>query len=239
MPKKRPSVPAPRTSAWFFLMLVCITLLTVRTRVAWRRALGRRRPSHACDLRSLHGLARIWTEIGATQQYYPLVHSLFWLMFQLWGAQTLGYHLVNILLHATSAFLIARLLRRLDIPGAIPAADRLRVHPVQVESVAWMTELKNTLSGVLAIAALLTYVRYDATRARRHMCFRCCCLRWPCWPRAWSRPCRRHRHHSLVGNAAASTPAVICARSRRSSRWCRRRHDDRLVRARRDRRAGC
>jgi len=148
-------------------MLVCITLLTYAP--AWHGGALWDDDGHLTrvDLRSLHGLARIWTEIGATQQYYPLVHSLFWLMFQLWGVQTLGYHLVNILLHATSAFLIARLLRRLDIPGAIPAAIVFAVHPVHVESVAWMTELKNTLSGVLALAALLTYVRYDATRVRR------------------------------------------------------------------------
>ena len=167
MPKKRPSVPAPRTSAWIFLILVCITLLTYAP--AWHGGVLWDDDGHLTrvDLRSLHGLARIWTEIGATQQYYPLVHSLFWVMFQLWGMQTLGYHLVNILLHATSAFLIARLLRRLDIPGAIPAAIVFAVHPVHVESVAWMTELKNTLSGVLALASLLTYLRFDAARARR------------------------------------------------------------------------
>ena len=51
-------------------------------------------------LQSRDGLWRIWFDVGATQQYYPVVHSAFWLMHRLWGDATLGYHLVNILLHA-------------------------------------------------------------------------------------------------------------------------------------------
>ena len=91
---------------------------------------------------------RIWTEPGATQQYYPLAFSAFWLQHRLWGDSTLGYHLVNILLHAFSALLFLRILRRLALPGALLAAAIFALHPVHVESVAWMTELKNTLSGV-------------------------------------------------------------------------------------------
>ena len=100
------------------------------------------------DLRSLGGLWRIWFDVGATQQYYPAAHSAFWVFHQLWGDDTLGYHLVNIVLHASSAFLVAVILRRLAIPGAVLAALIFAVHPVNVESVAWITELKNTLSGV-------------------------------------------------------------------------------------------
>src|ERR1041384_3083131 len=68
------------------------------------------------DLRSIAGLGRIWFEIGATQQYYPLLHSAFWLEHQLWGDSPVGYHVVNILLHATAAALLALLLRRLAVP---------------------------------------------------------------------------------------------------------------------------
>src|SRR5438105_1955106 len=57
----------------------------------------------APELRSIHGLARIWTEPGATRQYYPLVHSVFWFEHQLWADSILPYHLVNILLHGISA----------------------------------------------------------------------------------------------------------------------------------------
>ena len=115
-------------------------------------------------LRSLHGLYRIWFDLGATQQYYPLLHSAFWLEHKLWGDATLGYHLVNILLHATAALMVALLLRRLAIPGAYLAAAIFALHPIQVESVAWITELKNTLSAVFYLGTALVYLHFDQTR---------------------------------------------------------------------------
>jgi protein O-mannosyl-transferase len=118
-------------------------------------------------LRSLSGLWQIWFDVGATQQYYPVTHSAFWVMQRLWGSDTLGYHLVNILLHATSAYLLSRLLLRLEVPGARLGAVVFALHPVQVESVAWMTELKNTLSGALCLGAALVYLQYDRRRDRR------------------------------------------------------------------------
>ena len=118
------------------------------------------------ELVSADGLHRIWFEIGATQQYYPVVHSTFWLFHQLWGRDTLGYHLVNIGLHALSGFLLTLLLRRLAVPGAVLAGILFALHPVHVESVAWITELKNTLSGVLYLAAALAYLRFDSSRRR-------------------------------------------------------------------------
>jgi len=119
------------------------------------------------SLRSLGGLWRIWFDLGATQQYYPVAHSAFWVMHRLWGDATLGYHLVNIVLHACSAWLVFLILRRLEIPGALLAAAIFAVHPVEVESVAWMTELKNTLSGACYLGAALAYLHFDASRARR------------------------------------------------------------------------
>ncbi len=116
------------------------------------------------DLQSTAGLWRIWFDIGATQQYYPVTHSAFWFMHRLWGDATLGYHLVNIALHASSACLVAVILRRLAIPGALLAAVLFALHPVQVESVAWMTELKNTLSGVCYLGAAYSYLRFDERR---------------------------------------------------------------------------
>src|SRR5712692_6066460 len=62
-------------------------------------------------LTSLHGLLRIWTEPGATQQYYPLAHTVFWVEHMLWGDAVLPYHLVNILLHGLSAFILYRIFR--------------------------------------------------------------------------------------------------------------------------------
>ena len=117
-------------------------------------------------LASTSGLWRIWFDVGATQQYYPVAHSAFWLMNRIWGGATIGYHLVNIALHATSALLVWLILRRLRIPGAVLAAVIFALHPVHVESVAWMTELKNTLSGVCCLAAALAYLHYADTRRR-------------------------------------------------------------------------
>src|SRR5262245_25518964 len=98
------------------------------------------------ELQSLHGLFRIWFELDATQQYYPLLHSAFWIEHQLWGDSTLGYHLVNVLWHALAAWMVFLVLRKLKVPGAYLAAAIFALHPVQVESVAWITEQKNTLS---------------------------------------------------------------------------------------------
>jgi hypothetical protein len=112
-------------------------------------------------LRSLHGLWQIWFEPGATQQYYPVLHSFFWLEHALWGDRALGYHLVNVLLHAAAACLFARVLRRLAVPGAWAAAFIFALHPVGVESVAWVSEQKNTLSTVFYLLAALAYLRFD------------------------------------------------------------------------------
>src|SRR5579859_7100072 len=65
------------------------------------------------ELRSWAGLGRIWSDLHATKQYYPVLHSAFWVEHRLWGDTMLGYHLVSVLLHATSCLLLARLVRRL------------------------------------------------------------------------------------------------------------------------------
>ncbi len=119
------------------------------------------------ELRSWHGLWRIWFEVGATQQYYPLLHTAFWIQWQLWGEATLGYHVVNVVLHVAAALLFAGILRRLAVPGAWLAAAVFALHPVHVESVAWITELKNTLSAVFYLAAALVYFRFDQDRRWR------------------------------------------------------------------------
>ena len=119
------------------------------------------------DLRSLGGLGRIWCEFGATQQYYPVLHSAFWFEHALWGDAPVGYHLLNVLLHASAACLFGILLRRLMVPGAWLAALLFALHPVCVESVAWISEQKNTLSLLFYLGAALTYLRFDAGRDPR------------------------------------------------------------------------
>jgi protein O-mannosyl-transferase len=118
------------------------------------------------DLRSLPGLWRIWSDPEATQQYYPLLHSAFWLEHGLWGNSVVGYHLVSILLHAGCAFLLLLILRRLGVPGATLAGALFALHPVHVESVAWITEQKNTLSLALYLGAMVLYLRFDEERRR-------------------------------------------------------------------------
>lgn len=107
-----------------------------------------------------HGLVRIWTEPGAVPQYYPLVHTVFWVQHQLVGNSPMSYHIVNVLCHILVSLLWWRLLRRLSIPGAWLAAMVFAIHPIQVESVAWVTELKNVLSGVFYLLAAIAYLRF-------------------------------------------------------------------------------
>ena len=114
----------------------------------------------------MSGLVRLWIEPQTTKQYHPLVNTVFWVGNRLWGNAMLGYHLVNIALHAVSALLLWKILRELDIPGAWLAAAIFALHPVQVDSVAWLAELKNTLSGVFFFSCILAYLKFDQTRNR-------------------------------------------------------------------------
>ena len=111
-------------------------------------------------LKTADGLRRIWFEIGATHQYYPLVHTTYWIEYQMWGLSPMGYHVTNILLHAIAAFLLGVLLERLKVPGGWLAAAMFAVHPVHVESVAWITERKNTLSAVFYLSSAIAFFRF-------------------------------------------------------------------------------
>lgn len=118
-------------------------------------------------LQGWDGLRRIWFELGATQQYYPVLHSAFWLEHQLWGESVIGYHLVNVALHALAACLVVLICQRLAIKGAWIAGFLVALHPVNVESVAWISEQKNTLSLVFYLLAALAWLRFDQRRAPR------------------------------------------------------------------------
>src|SRR5579871_3124511 len=112
-------------------------------------------------LRSVGGLRHIWFDLGATQQYYPLLHSAFWLEHRLWANHVLAYHLVNVTLHAACACLLVLIVQQLRLPGAWLAGFIFALHPVCVEAVAWISEQKSTLSGLFYLGAALLYLQFD------------------------------------------------------------------------------
>ncbi len=158
--------PTRRSCALIFVVCLVIYLPALSGGFIWDD-----HPGHVTrpDLQSLGGLWRIWFNPGATQQYYPLLHSAFWLEHKIWGESAFAYHLLNVLLHATAACLLGVTLRRLAVRGAWLAAVLFAVHPVAVESVAWISEQKNTLSAVFYFCAALAYVRFaDDRQPRRY-----------------------------------------------------------------------
>src|SRR6266498_2012755 len=157
---------------WFFcLILAAVTILAYQP--AWHG--GLLWDDDQCvtprELRSLDGLRRIWLVPRAAGQYYPLLFSSYWLQQRLWGDSTSGYHLVNLLLHIGCVVLVLKVLRFLRVPGAELAAIIFALHPVNVETVAWISERKNTLSGVFALAATLWYLKFDDRRTRQTYAF--------------------------------------------------------------------
>ncbi|MGD0351145.1 MAG: tetratricopeptide repeat protein [Verrucomicrobiota bacterium] len=172
MPYSEANSTASRPQLWlndrlWGVFLIVVTLVVYlpawNGKPVWDDDVHLTRPA----LQSLHGLVRIWCDLKATPQYYPLVHSVFWVEHKLWDELFLDYHLVNILLHACSAVLLLKVLQRLEVPGAQFASAIFALHPVNVEAVAWISELKDTLSGVLCLGSVLAYLSFDRGRSRK------------------------------------------------------------------------
>ena len=122
------------------------------------------------SVKNWHGLWQMWfapnTTFAPAQyldaadtlegHYRPLVYTTFWLEHKLWGFAPAGYHIVNLLLHFLNSVLVWRLMQRLGVPGAWAIAAVFAAHPLHVESVAWVIERKDLLSGLCYLAAGLT-----------------------------------------------------------------------------------
>ena len=164
----RPPASSLTGREWLFVFAI-IAAVFVAYQPTWRAGFIWDDDAHVTppNLQSWHGLWRIWFDVGAVQQYYPLLHTTSWLEYPLFGDNPAGYHLFNIGVHALDAVLLWFVLRRLQIPGARLAAAVFALHPVMVESVAWITELKNTQSGLFYLGAMLAYLRFDADRSKR------------------------------------------------------------------------
>lgn len=124
-------------------------------------------------LKDTSGLWRMWTNVGALQHYFPVTGTSFWLDHHCWGTWTLPMHVENVLLHGLASVLLGLWLHGQRVRGAWLAAGVFGLHPVMGESVAWITERKNVLSGVLFLLALLAYARFDRTavKARRRILY--------------------------------------------------------------------
>ncbi len=137
---------------------------------------------------------------AATQQYYPVTFTSFWIEYQMWGLHPLGYHITNVVLHLLSAWLLWLILKRVGVGDGVAffAVALFAVHPMNVESVAWISERKNTLSLVLYLASALCWIQWNrldapGTALKRRELYRVILLgssggrfssRWRFWRRA-------------------------------------------------------
>jgi tetratricopeptide (TPR) repeat protein len=117
------------------------------------------------------GLRRIWFSLDSPSQYFPLVYTTFRTEHALWGLNPTGYHWVNLVLHISNALLVWLVLARLNVPGAWLAGAIFALHPVQVESVAWITERKNVLMGFFFLLTLVAWIAFVDGKAKRRWLF--------------------------------------------------------------------
>ena len=111
------------------------------------------------------GLYRFWCTTQAPD-YWPVTSSSLWLEWRLWGMNAAGYHATNLILHAVECILLWRVLARLGIPGAFVAAVLFAIHPVNVESVAWIAQRKNLMAMLFYLASLYGFIRAEDGRSR-------------------------------------------------------------------------
>jgi tetratricopeptide (TPR) repeat protein len=111
------------------------------------------------------GFKDIWTPTHAF--YYPLVLTSFWVFHKFVDLNPMPYHLLNVLIHSASAVLLWRVLRQLEVRGAWLGSALWALHPVMVQSVAWITELKNTQSCFFYLLSILFFLKADDSSIER------------------------------------------------------------------------
>jgi len=106
-------------------------------------------------------LRSIWLSRSETPQYYPIIFTVFWAGHKLWGFEPFGFHLVNLIVHIANAILVLAVTRRLFPRAALAVALVFAVHPIQVETVAWISELKNIFSLFFFLLACFWFFIYE------------------------------------------------------------------------------
>jgi protein O-mannosyl-transferase len=159
-----------RLSACLFALLLCgLTILIYRP--AWHGGFiwdDDRYVTNNPLLTAPDGLRRIWFSLDAPSQYFPLSYTVLRIGRSLWGLNPAGYHCLNLAFHIANALLVWIVLARLKVPGAWLASAIFAVHPIQVESVAWISELKNVLMGFFFLLTLFAWIEFlDGERQRR------------------------------------------------------------------------
>jgi protein O-mannosyl-transferase len=164
--------PSRRRAFIFALVLAALTILVYRP--AWNGGFLWDDDDYITKnelLTAPDGLRRIWFSLDSPSQYFPLTYSTFRLERALWGLNPTGYHWVNLLLHVANALLVWAVLFRLKVPGAWLAGAIFALHPVQAESVAWITERKNVLMGFFFLLTLLAWIAFVDGRTKRPRLF--------------------------------------------------------------------
>ncbi len=100
----------------------------------------------------------VWYTAAVPGQNYPLTYTFFWAQYRLWGANPFGFHLSNVLIHILNVLLLWSILKRLEVKGSWFAALVFGLHPLVVESVAWITEAKNVLSAFFLFSSFLLFL---------------------------------------------------------------------------------
>jgi tetratricopeptide (TPR) repeat protein len=166
----------PRRARWrgllFGLILAAVTIFAYRP--AWNGGFLWDDDVYITNnelLTAPDGLRRIWFSLDSPSQYFPLVYTAFRTEHAVWGLDPTGYHWVNLLLHIGNALLVWLVLARLKVPGAWLAGAIFALHPVQVESVAWITERKNVLMGFFFLLTLLAWIAFVGGRTKRSWLF--------------------------------------------------------------------